>query len=163
MPATVVVASAKAVGVQSTALGELEGKKMSAGGCLCGRVRYSATGEPESSLICHCVSCRRAAGAQSVAWVTFSAGGFSWVSGDPVEHRSSAEVSRTFCGNCGTSLTYQHDADPDFIDVSTASLDDPTARVASSRALTTPASMSTGGCRPLEGVVDGVITTQVSR
>jgi hypothetical protein len=103
----------------------LEGKKMSAGGCLCGRVRYSATGEPQSSLICHCVSCRRAAGAQSVAWVTFSSGGFSWVYGDPVEHRSSAEVTRTFCGNCGTSLTYQHDADPGFIDVSTASLDDP--------------------------------------
>jgi hypothetical protein len=98
---------------------------MSDGGCLCGRVRYSAPGEPESSLICHCVSCRRAAGAQSVAWVTFRAGGFSWVCGDPVEHRSSAEVSRTFCGTCGTSLTYQHDADPNFIDVSTASLDDP--------------------------------------
>jgi hypothetical protein len=42
-----------------------------------------------------------------------------------VEHRSSAEVRRTFCGRCGTSLTYRHDGDPDFIDVATATLDHP--------------------------------------
>ena len=98
---------------------------MSDGGCLCGEVRYGVTGKAESSLICHCVSCRRSTGAQSVAWLTFPSAGFSWLSGDPVEHRSSAEVRRTFCGRCGTSLTYRHDGDPDFIDVATATLDHP--------------------------------------
>jgi len=99
---------------------------MSDGGCLCGEVRYSVTGKAESSLICHCVSCRRSTGAHSVRWLTFPSAGFSWLSDDPVvEHRSSAEVRRTFCGRCGTSLTYRQDGDPDFIDVTTATLDHP--------------------------------------
>jgi hypothetical protein len=51
--------------------------------------------------------------------------GFSFVSGDPAEYRSSAEVIRTFCDGCGTSLTYQHNGDPEFIDVTTVSLDLP--------------------------------------
>ena len=95
------------------------------GGCLCGKVRYRVAGNPRTSAICHCVSCRRASGAQSVAWLTFPSEAFSFVSGDPAEYRSSVEVSRTFCGGCGTSLTYRHDRDPDFIDVTTASLDLP--------------------------------------
>jgi hypothetical protein len=95
------------------------------GGCFCGKVRYRTAGKPYTSAICHCVSCRRASGAQSVAWLTFPLESFSFVSGDPVEYRSSAEVSRTFCDGCGTSLTYRHDGDPDFIDVTTASLDLP--------------------------------------
>jgi hypothetical protein len=95
------------------------------GGCLCGGVRYRVAGEARTSAICHCVSCRRASGAQSVAWVVFPSEAFSFVSGDPGEYRSSAGVSRTFCGRCGTSLTYQHDENADSIDVTTASLDLP--------------------------------------
>ncbi len=95
------------------------------GGCFCGRVRYSVAGEPLGSAICHCVSCRKASGAQSVAWLTFPLDNFSFVSGVPAEYRSSAEVSRTFCEGCGTSLTYRHDGEPDSIDVTTASLDLP--------------------------------------
>ncbi|MGI8859486.1 MAG: GFA family protein [Rubrobacteraceae bacterium] len=97
------------------------------GGCLCGGVRYTVSGYPESSDICHCVSCRQAAGAQSVAWLTFPIGSFSFVSGQPVAYRSSPDVTRTFCGGCGTSLTYRHDGDLDTIDVTTASLDWPEA------------------------------------
>lgn len=96
------------------------------GGCLCGGVRYTVTGEPESSSICHCVSCRRAAGAQSVAWISVPLDNFSFVSGVPAEYRSSEGVIRTFCGACGTSLTCHHE-DEDSIDVTTASLDDPDA------------------------------------
>ena len=98
---------------------------MSDGGCLCGDVRYRVTGSPRSGLICHCVSCRRAAGAQSVAWLTFPSEVFSFTSGEPTRYRSSAEVVRTFCGRCGTTLTYQHDGYLDFIYVTAASLDDP--------------------------------------
>jgi len=95
------------------------------GGCFCGRVRYRVTGEPLGSAVCHCVSCRRTSGAQSVAWLTFPHRKFSFVHGEPADYRSSDEVSRTFCQGCGTSLTYRHDEDPDSIDVTTASLDRP--------------------------------------
>lgn len=90
------------------------------GGCFCGRVRYRVAGEPESSSICHCVSCRRASGAVSVAWLTFPLADFSFGTGDPVEHRSSRGVNRT---HCGTSLTYRHEEDAGYLDVTTASLD----------------------------------------
>jgi hypothetical protein len=95
------------------------------GGCLCGEVRYRVAGDPRASAICHCASCRRASGAQSVAWVVFPSEAFSFLSGDPAEYRSSAGVSRTFCDRCGTSLTYQHDGNLDSIDVTAASLDLP--------------------------------------
>ena len=97
-------------------------KELLEGGCLCGGVRYRVSGKPRTSAICHCVSCRRASGAQSVAWLVFPSEAFSFVSGEPAEYRSSAEVSRTFCDTCGTSLTYLHDGNLDFIDVTTASL-----------------------------------------
>jgi hypothetical protein len=105
--------------------GEGMGEELREGGCLYGGVRYRVAGKPRTSAICHCVSCRRASGAQSVAWVVFPSEAFSFVSGGPAEYRSSAGVSRTFCGRCGTSLTYQHDGNPDSIDVTTASLDLP--------------------------------------
>ncbi len=103
----------------------MSGDDLREGGCLCGKVRYRVSGGPCSSAICHCFFCRRASGAQSVAWLSFPAEAFAFVSGDPAEYRSSAEVSRTFCGGCSTSLTYQHDGDPDSIDVTAASLDLP--------------------------------------
>ncbi len=99
------------------------GKDLHDGGCFCGGVRYRVTWAPRASFICHCVSCRRAAGAQSVAWLTVSSEDFSLVSSEPAEHRSSPGVTWAFCGGCGTPLTYRHDGDPDTVDVITASLD----------------------------------------
>jgi hypothetical protein len=97
------------------------------GGCICGAVRYVARGAPTASMICHCNSCRRAAGAPAVAWLTFPASRFSFVRGVPSEYRSTAPVTRTFCSTCGTSLTYVHAARPSEIDVTTSSLGDAAA------------------------------------
>jgi hypothetical protein len=95
------------------------------GGCLCGAVRYRASGEPALPTLCHCQSCRRAAGAPAVAWVTFSRDDFAFTAGAPARYRSSPPVVRSFCSRCGTSLTYEHEASPQTVDVTTASLDHP--------------------------------------
>jgi hypothetical protein len=95
------------------------------GGCLCGAVRYRIDAAPLEAGICHCATCRRAAGAQSVAWVTVPAEGFAWTAGRASEFASSPGVVRTHCAACGTSLTFR--ATPDAIDVTIASLDDPKA------------------------------------
>ena len=95
------------------------------GGCLCGAVRYRASGEAFHSTLCHCRSCRRAAGAPLVAWTTFRNAEFALTRGTPIRYRSSPPVVRTFCGACGTPLTYQHTSFPDEVDVTVASLDDP--------------------------------------
>ena len=98
---------------------------ISKGGCFCGQVRYRGSVAPLHSTVCHCESCRRAAGAQSVAWITLPASAFEWTAASPVQFESSPGVWRTFCGQCGTSLTYTHRDRPGEIDVTTASLDDP--------------------------------------
>lgn len=97
------------------------------GGCLCGAVRYRASGEVSHPTLCHCRTCRRAAGAPVVAWITVPIARFAFTRGAPVEFRSSPPVTRGFCGVCGTPLTYRHSSFPDSIDVTTASCDDPEA------------------------------------
>jgi hypothetical protein len=95
------------------------------GGCLCGAVRYRVASTPLATSVCHCVSCRRASGAPVVAWVVVDVAGFAFVTGSPVAFRSSPPVLRTFCGRCGTPLTYRHDESPDTVDITTASFDFP--------------------------------------
>jgi len=95
------------------------------GGCLCSAVRYRVSGAPVATGTCHCNTCRKASAAPSVAWVTFRRSNFQVTTGEPTVFRSSPGVERTFCSRCGTPLTYANEADPDTIDVTTGSLDDP--------------------------------------
>ena len=97
------------------------------GGCLCRAIRYRAGSTPTVSMVCHCRSCRHAAAAPAVAWVTFPTSALSFVQGSPAAFRSSPSVTRTFCPSCGTPLTYVHGNRADEIDVTTCSLDDPDA------------------------------------
>jgi len=97
------------------------------GGCLCGAVRYEARGAGRHQVFCHCATCRRAAGASPVAWVTFDADSFRVTKGELARFRSSERVQRGFCRDCGTALTYAHARRPADLDVTTASLDDPAA------------------------------------
>jgi len=94
---------------------------------MCGAVRYVVTAEPCHTSVCHCRWCRKAVGAQSVAWLTFPRASFSFTQGRPAEYRSSPPVIRTFCPQCGTSLTYTHEDRPTEIDVTTGSADEPAA------------------------------------
>jgi hypothetical protein len=97
------------------------------GGCLCGAVRYVVEGETISSGICHCETCRRAASAPRLPFIGVLAAGFRYTRGTPVDYRSSPGVTRSFCGRCGSPLTYRRDDTAAQLDVMTASLDNPNA------------------------------------
>lgn len=97
------------------------------GGCLCGAIRYRVTGPPVASGICHCRTCRKAASAPALPFAMFPASSFAVIAGRPAAIRSSARVTRSFCGRCGSPLTYRSDDEPDFVDVMTCSLDRPEA------------------------------------
>ena len=97
------------------------------GGCLCGKIRYRVMGEPSNSMVCHCRTCRRGAGSPVVAWITFPKARFRLTGGVPGEFRSTPPVRRTFCTDCGTPLTYEHQDSAASIDITTCSLDDPDA------------------------------------
>jgi hypothetical protein len=95
------------------------------GGCLCGAVRYRISAAPHSADYCHCSMCRRAAGAPVVARITVPEGALVWTAGEPAVYRSSAEALRLRCPTCGTQLALRDE--PDYLDVTLASLDDPDA------------------------------------
>jgi len=97
------------------------------GGCLCGRVRFEISGPLRVVTHCHCSTCRKAAGAAFVTWLTVRPEHFRWTAGKPASFRSSPSVRRGFCPTCGTSLSYQRDGLRDEIDVTAATLDDPEA------------------------------------
>jgi hypothetical protein len=94
------------------------------GRCFCGAIRYRGGAPLYPPTFCHCESCRRVAGAHVVAWITVSADSFAFTQGSPVEFNSSGRVFRSFCGRCGTPLTYRRDERPGQIDITQSTLDD---------------------------------------
>jgi hypothetical protein len=100
---------------------------MLAGGCHCGAVRYECAAPVSKPTICHCTSCRRTSGAHSVAWISVKRTAFKLLRGTPREYASSEKVVRSFCEQCGCSLTYAHTKYPDEFDLTIASFDDPSA------------------------------------
>lgn len=99
-----------------------------AGGCHCGAVRYAVTGTPMHVALCHCVDCRKSAGAPMVAWAMFAEDAVQLTSGAPKIRNSSGAAFRSFCGDCGTGLFYRNDEMlPGIVDVQAATFDDPQA------------------------------------
>ena len=95
------------------------------GGCSCEHVRYRLTGAPIWTSNCHCRSCRRSTGAAMASYAGYLSENFEFISADPETFFPSPSVARTFCGRCGTSLTYQGDSWPGEIHIHIGSLDEP--------------------------------------
>lgn len=94
------------------------------GGCLCGAVRYEATGEPYDVSHCHCVDCRRSSGAAFVTWASFRRPEFRFSRGEPrIVHW--AGRLRSFCPTCGTPLTFMASPQAEEVDVTVCSFDHP--------------------------------------
>ena len=68
------------------------------GGCLCGAVRFVASGAPVRVGICHCMDCRKHHGAAFFAAAVFRASAVR-VTGAPRSYQG-----RHFCQTCGSSV-----------------------------------------------------------
>ena len=77
----------------------------SEGGCLCGAVRFVATGQPIGTAWCHCQSCRRHSGAPVSVFVAFRRASYSITKGEITKYSSSPGRLRGFCAKCGSTLT----------------------------------------------------------
>ncbi len=95
------------------------------GGCLCGAIRYRIDGPIAAGCHCHCSLCRRSTGAVVVTWITVRRETFRLLKGTPRRYRSSPKAERSFCGDCGTPLTFQRLDLVGEIDITVASLDAP--------------------------------------
>jgi hypothetical protein len=98
------------------------------GGCLCGRVRYTATGEAKSSYLCHCRDCQRFTGSAFLTGMAFPASSVS-VEGELKTYGNTSdagrEVRRFFCPNCGSGMFAEADVMPGLTIVVAGTLDDP--------------------------------------
>ena len=96
------------------------------GGCQCGAVRYAISGALSGASICHCRMCQKAFGGAFAPLVSVQIVDLAWTRDSPRLFDSSDEVSRGFCANCGTPLTFAYNG-TDIIDIAIATLDDPAA------------------------------------
>ena len=81
---------------------------------------------PFALIDCHCIDCRRSAGAPYVTWGSVPRADLVVTRGEPrkVAH---ANRIRSFAACCGTHLFFEDTKDSEMIDVTIASLDEPAA------------------------------------
>ena len=78
------------------------------GGCQCGAVRYRVDAPLGEASICHCRMCQKAMGGFFGPFVGAPFDALIWTRGSLKRFRSSNQVNRGFCGDCGTPLTYEY-------------------------------------------------------
>ena len=97
------------------------------GGCACGNVRYELQSEPFACGWCHCTTCQRVSGSPGMVFASVRREDFAYVQGrdrvKPLAFTSFAE--RGFCEDCGSPLTMSYEFQPETIDFTVCSLDDP--------------------------------------
>ena len=96
-----------------------------AGGCVCGGTRYAVKSQPVAGADCHCIDCRRSAGAPYVTWGSVPRKDLVMTKGEPRRILYANRI-RSFAACCGTHLFIEDSKDSDTIDFTIASLDDPT-------------------------------------
>jgi hypothetical protein len=98
------------------------------GGCLCGKVRYSADAEPIFVGVCHCTDCQKISGSA-----------YSTVLGIPADALKVTGTTKTFtkpgdsgqpthryfCPECGSALLHDAAVMPGVMMINVGTLDDP--------------------------------------
>jgi hypothetical protein len=104
------------------------GGRMITGGCLCGRIRYRADGQPLFGVLCHCRDCQRASGTGHVPVMGVARTAFR-VSGQARSYTtiggSGHSAIRHFCPDCGSLLFGTPESAPQMVTIYVGSLDDP--------------------------------------
>jgi hypothetical protein len=94
------------------------------GGCLCGAVRFRASGRLVRTEICHCATCRRSTGAAFAVFVLFRGAQVRIEGGSTTAFASSPDLRRHACRACGSPLFNRFAASQD-IDVHLGAFDAP--------------------------------------
>jgi hypothetical protein len=99
-----------------------------AGGCLCGKVRYSASGDPAFVGICHCRDCQKFNGSAFAVVIGVPKSAFS-LQGQVATYSKAGDtgksIERRFCPVCGSSIADEASAVPNMVMISSGTLDDP--------------------------------------
>ena len=99
------------------------------GRCMCGSVRYQLKSDPFDCGWCHCRTCQLSSGSPAMVFASVHEGDLVWTEGGEKVRsvKSSSFGHRLFCGECGTPFLMKVDHQPETVDFSVATLDDPQA------------------------------------
>lgn len=101
--------------------------RLFSGGCACGTVRYELRSAPYDAGWCHCRTCQLNSGAPAMVFASVPNGDMVFVAGAErvKSFKSSSFGHRIFCADCGTPLAMRVDHQPETVDLSVATLDEP--------------------------------------
>jgi len=97
------------------------------GGCACGAVRYRLASDPFDAGWCHCRICQLSSGSTAMAFASVPVGDFSFTQGEDLVGRfeSSDFGHRLFARCCGTPFLMKVNHQPETVDFSIPTLDEP--------------------------------------
>ena len=88
------------------------------GWCFCEAIKAEMIGEPFWICFDHDDDCRRAIGSPLTVWIGYRPAQVRFVRGHPKTFSKTKGVTRSFCGDCGTSVSYSDQGLPDELYVS---------------------------------------------
>jgi hypothetical protein len=98
------------------------------GGCLCGKVRYSAEAEPIFTGVCHCHNCQKASGSAFAAVIAVPLPALT-VQGELKTYTDTGDsgqpMLRRFCPECGSTIIDEAAVMPGVAMITIGTLDDP--------------------------------------
>jgi hypothetical protein len=97
------------------------------GGCRCGAVAVRAVGDPTIVVYCHCRDCRRSSGAPVSLFAGYRSEQVEFTGSEPTPFESSPGVHRSFCGRCGTPISFEDEGLPGETYLPVGIFDDPEA------------------------------------
>ncbi len=79
----------------------------------------------QSCVNCHCESCRRQCSTPITTYIGVSDLQWRWTEEAPKVYRSSPGVERTFCGNCGTPISFRSERMSDVMHFYVSAMEEP--------------------------------------
>ncbi|MCV3739501.1 GFA family protein [Rhizobium sp. TRM96647] len=76
------------------------------GHCFCGAIEATFKGDPFWICFDHDDDCRRALGSPLTIWIGYKSSQVTFDQGQPATYSKTRGVLRSFCGKCGTSISY---------------------------------------------------------
>lgn len=97
------------------------------GGCACGAVRYRLASDPFDAGWCHCRTCQMNSASPAMVFASVAVDDFQFTQGEDLVRRfeSSDFGHRLFCSRCGTPFLMRVNYQPETVDFSIATLDEP--------------------------------------
>jgi hypothetical protein len=105
--------------------GDFKMPRVERGSCFCGKIEIDAVGEPFWISWDHDDDCRKAIGSPLTIWIGYRSDQVLYVNGAPKSYSKTPGIVRSFCGDCGTSISYEDQGLPSEVYISIGFMNDP--------------------------------------